>query len=238
MKNWLKTLLSQTAFSIWWILSALSTLSTFFLHGWSGKPRIVFTISGMVGFAWANYRVFRIQERQIAALQETNQLSEVRVAQLSITPDGGSRYILCPASTVPHGDFNAMYMEFHLMIENAGKRNSTVNSFEVEVVELGQTFRNLTPEERRNSVQGRHCGHGLDTRSVLSETGVVRIPAESTTNQGTLLFRVSGVNLEMFVNRGLRMTGQERKFGPLHCRLTMTDTARSTTAGEFELHEE
>lgn len=238
MKNWLKALLSQTAFSIWWILSALSTLSTFVLHGWSGKPRIVFVISGIIGFAWANYRVFRMQEAQISALQKTNQLSEARAAQLTITPDNGSRYILCPVSTVPHGDFNAMYLEFHLMIENAGRRNSTVNNFEVEVVELGQTFRNLTPEEGRSSVQGRHCGHGLYTRSILSETGVVRIPAESTTNHGTLLFRVSGVNLEVFANRGLRMTGQERKFGPLHCRLMMTDTARSVTTGEFELHEE
>ncbi len=155
-----------------------------------------------------------------------------------IKPGAGSRYILEPVSNAPHGDFRAMYLEFHCMIENAGSRNSTVDRFDVEVAELDRSFPKLVPVERRGTVQGRHCAHGLDTRSILSETGVVRIPAESTTNQGILLFVIAGVNVEMFANSGLHMAGKDRKFQPLHCRLTMTDTTQSAARAEFELHEE
>lgn len=123
------------------------------------------------------------------------------------------------------------------MIENTGNRNSTVNSFRVEIVELRRTFPNLTPEGRQ-AVQGRHCQHGLDPRSILSTTGVIKIDAESATNYGTLLFFIPEVSLELFVANGLQMTGGDRKFPPLHCRLTLTDTTSSSATAEFEMHEE
>lgn len=237
MKNWLKALLSETAYSVWWILSALSTLSTFFFRTWSGKPRLVSAASAILGFALANFRVFQKQQAQISELRRANRLHEARTAQLRITADNGSRYILRPVSNVPHGDFNAMWLEFHLMIENTGRRNSTVNTFQVEVFELKQTFANLKPEEGRNCAQGRHCNHGLNPNSILSKTGVIKIAAENTTDHGTLLFFVPGVSLEMFVGVGLQMTGEHRTFPPLHCRLTLTDTAQASAAADFELHE-
>jgi hypothetical protein len=69
MMKWLKALLSETIFSVWWILSDLSILSTFFLKGWSGKPRLVSSISASLGFARANFRVFQNQQREILRLQ-------------------------------------------------------------------------------------------------------------------------------------------------------------------------
>ena len=72
-------------------------------------------------------------------------------------------------------------VKFHLMIENTGRRNSTVNGYQVEIVELQQTFPNLRPVEGHNGIQGRHCQHGLQPASVLSTTGNIRIEAESTT---------------------------------------------------------
>lgn len=238
MKNWLKALFSETILSVWWILSALSTLSTFFLRGWSGKPRLVSAISAILGFAWANFRVFRKQESQITELRQLQQKDEPRNAQLRITPSNRSRYILLPVSNVPQGDFKGVALEFHLMIENVGRRNSTVNNFRVEIVELGQTFPDLKPQEGLNDVQGRHCQLGLNPGSMLSKTGVIKIGAENTTDQGTLLFFIQGVSLEMFSYSGLQMSGEQQKFPPLHCRLTLTDTTQSSTTGEFEMHED
>jgi hypothetical protein len=238
MKNWLKALLSQTAFSAWWILSASSTLSTFFLKGWSGKPRLVSAISAILGFAWANFNVFQKQESRISALNEDLLLHQAKTSQLKITPDGGSRYILVPVGDTRKGDFNGIYLEFRLMIENVGRRNSTVSNFQVEIVELQKTCTNLRSNEGLHSVQGRHCQHGLLPAQILSKTGIVRVDAESTTDHGKLIFFVLGVTLESFVNAGLRMHGEERKFGTLRCRLTITDTTNSSATADFELHED
>ena len=219
MKNWLKALLSETLLSIWWTLSALSTLSTFFSRSWSGKPRIVSAISAVLGFAVANFRVFQKQQARISALTQAVASHETRASQLIITPDNGSRYILTPVGA-PHGDFNGGYLEFHLMIENTGRRNSTVNSYQVEIVELQQTFPNLPPVEGRNGIPGRHVQQGVQPERIVSTTGNIRIEAESATHHGTLLFFVPGINLEQFMNAGLRMQGHDRKFGMLRCRLT------------------
>jgi hypothetical protein len=235
--KWLKALFSETIVSVWLILSAFSTLSTFFFRNWSGKPRLISLASAIIGFAFANYRVFQKQEARVLALEEANRSRDDRSAQLRIMADNGSRYILRPVSNVPQGNFNAMFLEFHLMIENAGRRNSAVNGFQVEVRELKQTF-NLKPEEGRHGVQGRHCVQGLNPNSVLSKTGILRVDAEKTTDHGTLVFFISGVSLETFAGAGLHMTGGDRKFPPLHCRLTLTDTAGSTATAEFELHEQ
>lgn len=150
--KWLKALWSETLLSVWWILSALSTLSTFFLTRWSGKPRLVSAISASVGFAWTNFRVFQNQQREILRLQALVS-HEVRVSQLRITPDNGSRYILRPVGSVPRADFRGGYLEFHLMIENLGRRDSTVNNYSVEIVELDRTFPNLAPVEGKSDIQ-------------------------------------------------------------------------------------
>jgi hypothetical protein len=237
MKNWLKALFSETLFSAWWILSAFSTLSTFFLKEWSGKPHLVSAISMILGFAWANFRVFQKQHAEIARLRAAISSHEARVSQLKITTDGGSRYILYPVGTAPHADFNGGYLEFHLMVENTGRRDSTVNNYKIEIVELQQTFPNLTSLEGKSGVQGRHCQHGMQPSRILSTSGNIRIPAENATNRATLLFFVPGLNLGQFVSAGLQMRGKERKFDALHCRLTLTDTTQSSSTHEFVLDE-
>jgi hypothetical protein len=237
LKDWLKALFSETAFTAWWILSGLSTLSTFFLPGWSGKPRLVSAISLGLGFAWANYRVFEKQESRISTLNSNLATQQARTSQLRITPDNGSRYILSPATNVRNADFNGGYFEFHLMVENTGRRNSTVDRYQVEIMELQETFTNLQPQEGRNGVQGRHCQHGMAPNRILSRTGVVRINAESATDHGTLLFFLPGINTEKFVNAGLTMHGEQRQFGTLRCCLTLTDTTNSDATGDFELVE-
>ena len=70
-----------------------------------------------------------------------------------------------------------------------------MNSYQVESVQLQETFPNLQPQEGQNHIQGRHCQYGLQPGRILSRTGVVRIDAESATDHGTLLFFIPGLTL-------------------------------------------
>lgn len=237
MKNWIKALLSETVSSIWWILSALSTLSTFFLQGLPNRWRTASAISAILGFTWANFQVFRKHERQISALTAELATLRARASRLRIGVDHGSRYILAPVNSVPHGAFNGMFVEFHLMIENTGLRDSTVDTYSVEIVELSQKFGNLRPEEGRNGIQGRRCQFGWNRATELSNTGIVRIDAENSTNHGSLLFFLKGVSLEQFTGAGLQMQGEQRQFGTLHVRLTVTDTTQSSATADFQMDE-
>lgn len=163
--------------------------------------------------------------------------SEARTAEIKIIPDSGGRYILHPLSSIPHGDFNGMFLDFRLMIENTGRRNSTINDFQVDILELNQTFPGLAPLEGRHGVQGRHCQHGLQPDAILSNTRLIRVEAESTTNHGALLFFIPGMTTKDFFGAGLEMQGDEKKFGTLRCRLTVRDTANSSAVADFELFE-
>jgi hypothetical protein len=236
-KNWLKALFSRTALSVWWVLSALSTLTTFYIKSFAGRPRLVSAISAALGFAWANYSVFKGQQDQIVRLNEEAQRIQTRKSELTIHPDGGSQYILSPANKAAHGDFKGGYFEFHLMIENTGQKNSLVDKYKIEIMELRIAVDNLRPEEGRNGAQGRHAVVGLHPNQILSRTRVVRIDPESASDHGMLLFFVPDVTLEQFVGAGLGMHGEEHRFGTLHCRLTITDMSGSSAAAEFELSE-
>ena len=198
---------------------------------------MVLAASTIIGFAWANYRVFQKQERAITALREAQAANAVRAPALRIRPDQGSRYIARPVGNIPRANFNGITTEFHLMIENSGRRNSTIVGYQVEIVELRRTFPNLQPIEGQNMAQGRHCQHGLGVGSILSKARVIAIDAERATGHGTLLFHLPGVTFEEFANAGLGMNGEERRLPDIHCRLTITDTTDSTTTAEFQLPE-
>lgn len=236
MKDWLRALLSETILSAWWILSALSTFTTFFVPSLSGKPRLVSLTSAALGFALANFKVFQRQANSIASLQQAVVAHEAHVSQLRMAQDAGSRYILTPVGDARHADFNGAYLEFRLMIENSGRRNSTVNNYQVEIVELRQALPNLQPVEGHHNIQGRHCQYGMPL-NILSRNGVIRVDAESATDHGALVFSFPGLNLQQFADAGMRMQGEERRFGPLHGRLTLTDTTNSSAMLEFELRE-
>jgi hypothetical protein len=238
MLTWLKMLFSEVVASGWWLLSAISTLSTFFVPGWSGKPRIALATSTLVGFAFANFRVFQKQHAHISDLERALAVHEQRISQLRVIADGGSRYILVPRGGVAHADFIGMFLEFRLMIENFGRRNSTIDDYSIEIVELRQAFQGIRPVEGKNGIHGRHCQHGLQPADILSRTGTIKVNAESATPHGTLLFFIPGIGLDGFATAGLHMQGDQRKFGNLRCRLTLTDTTHSSVTQEFELHED
>lgn len=237
MKAWIGALWSETFFTWWAIISAVSTISTFAVPDWSGKLRSLFVVSGIAAFGWGNLKVFEKKQIEIADLQKSLAVHEARTSQLRIVPDQRSRYILTPINNIPRSDFEGGYLEFFFMIENIGKRNSVVTEYQVEIVTLGQIFRHLRSIEHSPGVQGRHSMFAMNPAQILSETGNVQIQAEHATNRGILLFHIPELTLEQFSNAGLRMTGAERRFDALHCRLTITDTTGESATSDFTLSE-
>ena len=186
----------------------------------------------------ANFRVFQRQQSQIADLREVTRQHEVRTAELKITADNGSRYILRPVSSVPHSDFNAMWLELHLMIENTGRRNSAVSNFQVEVIELKQSFGKPETRGREKRCSGQALQSRFKSEKHFEPDWCNQdCRREHDGSWHFALFFVPGVSLEMFVGAGLHMSGEQRTFPPLHCRLTITDTVQSSTMADFELHE-
>lgn len=238
MRKWLKALFKETLASSIWVLSLLGTLVTFFWKAGEGKPRLASFIAALVGFAWANLRVYERQEDRIRELEGKLATVGANVSKLRVSAEEGSRYILKPVDKPPHGDFKGGYFEFHLMVENTGSRDSTVRTFNVEVLNLNKSFSNLEPSERRPAIQGRHCVQGIALGQSLSKSGIVRIRANNATDRGILLFFLPDLSMDEFINAGLHMEGPERKFRSLQCRLTLADTTNSSASGTFELHEE
>ena|SRR5690348_3034576 len=234
MKEWLKALLSQTVFSVWWILSGFSTLCTFFFHGWASEARIVLTVSALLGFGWGNFKVFQGQERRIASIRKASVSPEPRTAQLRILKETGSQYYLHPNSL--NGDFTGIFLDFRLMIENLGQRNSTVNKFDVEIAELKKVSTDLKPLDRSIFIQTRRSNQQLSADRALNKAGIVEIPAEKATVYGTLLLFVPA-NREDFSKANLQMNFESQSYPPLRCNLVLTDTIGSRATAEFELRE-
>src|SRR5947209_5853515 len=82
---------------------------------------------------------------ELQSLQVDLSSREERISQLRISSQGGSRYILSPVANIRDADFRGGYFEFHLMIENTGRRDSTVSNYQVDILDLHQSFSNLQP---------------------------------------------------------------------------------------------
>ena len=127
MKEWLKALLSQASITIWTIVSAVSTLATFF-PSLPHRLRPATLLVALISFAWANFKVFQRERVGNETLRGALAQHEARVSKLVIEPDRRSLFILQPLGNVPRADFKGGYFEFHLLIENTGTRNSVVTT--------------------------------------------------------------------------------------------------------------
>jgi hypothetical protein len=168
MKGWLRALWAETIFAWWALLSAVSTISTFFVASWSGRLRELGFVSGITAFGWANYRVFKRQQNQIGRFERTIAAQDVRASHLRIIAADGSRFILMPVQNIPMADFHGGYFEFFLMIENFGRRNSVVIDYKVEIAELDMICANLKPVENRDLVPGHHTQFGINRSTSLA----------------------------------------------------------------------
>lgn len=159
-------------------------------------------------------------------------------ASLKIYPANRSRYILKPAAQGgAHGDFRGGHFQFWLRVENSGNRNSAVDKYKIWIQEFDREFNGIVPIQVMGLVPGRHCQHGVGNEKYLNEANLIKITADDSTSVGCLWFYLPELTLEMFVNAGLRMQGPERRFGNLHCRLTVTDSNGISASEDFECHE-
>jgi hypothetical protein len=178
----------------------------------------------------------KIQEMRIQELRSELAVRKERTANLTIHVVEGSQYLLKPIGNVPRAGFEGAHLEFHLLVNNTGSRDSTINAYRIHIEELRRDFAELVPFERvGNSLQGRHFS--TTAQKGLSTTGLVRVPAEGVTDQGTLTFWIPGINLDDFAEAGFVMRGEERRFDPIHCTLTLTDMTGVSASRQFELRE-
>jgi len=168
-----------------------------------------------------------------------NRASQEPAASLKIYPANRSRYILKPAAQGgAHRDFRGGHFQFWLRVENSGNRNSAVDRYKVWIQEFDREFNGIVPIQVRGLVPGRHCQHAVGNEKYLNEANLIRIPPDDSTSVGCLWFCLPELTLEMFVNAGLRMQGEERRFSNLHCRLTVTDSNGISASEDFECHED
>jgi len=166
--------------------------------------------------------------------------SQEPAASLKIYPSNRSRYILKPAGGggVP-GDFKGGHFQLWLRVENSGNRNSAVDQYKIWIQELDREF-SVVPIQVNGLLPGRRCQYGIGPpdQKYLNEENLIKIPPDNSTNVGCLWFYLPEMTLEMFANAGLQMQGSERRFGNLHCRLTVTDSNGVSASGDFELSED
>ena len=165
--------------------------------------------------------------------------SQEPAASLKIYPANRSRYILKPpAQGGAHGDFGGGHFQFWLRVENSGNRNSTVDKYKLWIQEFDRDFDGIVPKQIFGLVPGRHCQHSVGNEKYLNEANLIKIPAYDSTHVGCLWFYLPELTLEMFVNAGMRMEGSERRFGALHCRLTVIGSNGVSASEDFECHED
>jgi hypothetical protein len=165
--------------------------------------------------------------------------SQEPAASLKIYPANRSRYILKPPGQGgAHGDFRGGHFQFWLRVENSGNRNSAVDKYKMWIQEFDSEFNIIVPIQVNGLVPGRHCQYSIGNEKYLNEANLIKIPADDSTNVGCLWFYLPELTLEMFANAGLRMQGPERRFGNLHCRLTVTDSNEVSASEDFECHED
>jgi hypothetical protein len=78
-------------------VSTVSTFSPLIVASWSGKLRALGVVTEIGAFGWANYKVFRKQQIQIADLRNTLAKFESRGTDLQIIAEPHSHYFVSTA---------------------------------------------------------------------------------------------------------------------------------------------
>lgn len=77
----------------------------------------------------------------------------------------------------------------------------------------------------------------LSGNSILSTTGIIEIPPESSTRRGSLCLALTNISRKDFAHAGL-IGGPGGKLGSLNCELTIRDTSGVSASHNFVLNEE
>ncbi len=223
--SWLRAILHETWFAGFTLLSALSTIATFFFPRLAGQPRFVLVLCTILGFAFANWSVHEKQQKKIrdleSALTEASK-EKIRKAELRIYAYDQSSFTLV-TNYSNRAQLLGMHVYLDMALENHGNRGATVQRYDLYIRENDKTYANIRPNLGFIDIQGRRCVRNISGEPRVTTDGIIRVQADMTTPRGFLPFYPLDAPISIE--------------GPIHCRLTVTDTDGNSTAQEFELRE-
>ncbi len=121
------------------------------------------------------------------------------------------------------GQLLGMHVNLDMALENRGDKGATVQRYDLYVRETDKTYQNIRPNLGLIDIQGRHCVRNIGNEPKVTTDSLIRVQAESMSPRGFLPF--------FPLDAPILITG------PVHCRLTVTDTDGNSTSQEFELRE-
>lgn len=242
---WLRRFLKRAFLNAWGGISACSTLATFIFPGLGAYRISVFLGCLFIGVCIASYRltaeldgVIADRDELIVRLDEEIKQLSASTAKLTIHQTSKtSCWYGHRTAQITHADFGGMYLDFNLVIENSGTKNSIVQTFSVEIPVLGLEYKNLRPQEGITQIQTRHCVMAFNPTHELSRSGMIQIVAGTATKPGPLMFKIPDGNIQLFVDHGFTMHGEEKRLGAFRCKLTVADNNNATTSAEFDMQE-
>jgi len=122
-----------------------------------------------------------------------------------------------------NGQLLGMHVNLDLAVENRGNKGATIQRYDLYVHETHKTYQDIPPNLGMLNIQGRHCLRHIGNESRITSDGLIRLQPETMTPRGFLPF--FPLDAPILVN------------GPVHCRLTLTDTDGDSVSREFELRE-
>ena len=116
-----------------------------------------------------------------------------------------------------------IHANLDMALENRGNKGATVQRYDLYIRETDKTYQNIRPNLGLIDIQGRYCVRSIGNEPKVTTDGLIRVQAETTSPRGFLPF--------FPLDAPILVTG------PVHCRLTVTDTDGNSTSQEFELRE-
>jgi diguanylate cyclase (GGDEF)-like protein len=121
------------------------------------------------------------------------------------------------------GRLLGMHVNLDMALENRGNKGATVQRYDLYVQETAKTYQNIRPNLSFIDIQGRHNIRNIGSEPKITTDGLIRVQPDTTTARGFLPFYPLDAPISID--------------GPVHCRLTFTDTDGNSTSQEFELRE-
>ena len=224
MWDYLKALRRETLPAVITAFSFASTVLTFLprLGASGGRIRLISIACLVVGFLWANARAFAKQSRQVRDLETAlakTQATPARRANLVIHEGARSKYIAIRKSDQERDAAAAIYIEFHMAVENKGDRHSSISRYDLSIPGAAN-YADLKPTTNPYSlIPGIHANY-TPSQPYLTKDGYIGIEAEKMSPSGYLCFRVPAL---------------PPASAPLHCVLTIRDTEGNIASHDFIL---
>jgi len=195
----------------------------------SRYAKVSFAVLAVVGILIASYRLWAGERERLLSGQQalTEALREAiaknqRQPCLRVHTYEGSCFTLI-TNTMNRNQLEGMHVNLDLAIENCGNKGSTISRYDLYVSETDKTYEKIRPNLVYINLQGRYCVRDISNEPKITKDGLIRLEPETVSPRGFLPF--------------FPLDAPTRISGPLHCRLTLTDTDGHLASQDFQLRE-